>query len=164
MHHFSALANVFIDYLSTSHLYYINCYFCESSLVFTFRFYSQSFRRIIFSRSQTSFHQLFINVLCVIIFIVIKLSRLFRSIYILIFEGNSLENIDLYYYRNLSVIWIDLIKSYNNRMHLEAFFSIETLHSHIFFDFRLSEFWYASDKCRILFPKYRFLIKSEIFV
>ena len=49
-------------------------------------------------------------------------------------------------------------------MHFEAFLLIETLFSYIFFDFRLSDFWCASDDYQILFSKYRFLTKSGTFV
>ena len=48
-------------------------------------------------------------------------------------------------------------------MHLEAFPLIETLLSHIFFDFNLSDFWYAFNDYQILFPKYGFFDKKWNF-
>ena len=54
----------------------MNCYFYKSLLIFIIRLYSQSPRFIIFSRSKTSSHQLFINVL----FILYKLLFLWELI------------------------------------------------------------------------------------
>ena len=81
-----------------------------------------------------------------------------------LYLNNVLKSSDLYYYRNLSIIWNDLIRSCNNHIHLETFLSIETLFLYIFFGFQLPDFWYASNNYQILFPKYRFLTKSGIFI
>ena len=147
-------------------------------MIFTFRFYSQSSRHIISPRPQTSFHQLIINILCAIIIIYQTFKALSKHLYLNnVFEyndlyhcrkrlylNNALENSDLYYYRNLSIIWNDLTRSCNSHIHLETFFSIETLFSHIFFGFQLPDFWCAFDDYQILFSKYRFLTKSGTFV
>ena len=45
-----------------SRKYWINCYFYESSLIFTIRLYSQNLRFIISPHSKTSFYRLFISV------------------------------------------------------------------------------------------------------
>ena len=84
----------------------------------------------------------------------------FKHLYL----NNAPERNDLHHYRNLSIIWNDLIKSFNSYMHLETFFSIETLFSHIFFGLQLLDFWCAFNDYQILFSKYRFLKKSRIFV
>ena len=80
-----------------------------------------------------------------------------------LYLNNALENNDLYYYRNLSIIWNDLTRSCNNHIHFETFFSIETLFSHIFFGFQLPDFWCASDDYQILFFKISFFDKKWNF-
>ena len=147
-------------------LYWINCYFYASSLILTFRLYSQSLdiiRRVFntsFLRARRCF--LFvINALCVItIIIIITFKILSKHLYL----NNTSRSSDLYHYRNLLIIWNDFIRSCNSHMHFETFFSIETLFSHIFSDFQLPDFWYAPDNYQTLFSKYRFLTKSEIFI
>ena len=113
-----------------------------------------------FPRARKRF-LLIINVLCVITIIVIITFKIFsKHLYL----NNAPRSSDLYHYRNLSIIWTILCESYNNRMHLGAFPSIETLPSHIFSDLRLPVFWCVFNDYQILFSKYRFLIKSGIFI
>ena len=62
-------------------------------------------------------------------------SRLYASrTYLKCSLNNVFGRSDLYYYRNLPAVWNDLVRFCNNHIYLEAFLSIETLLSHIFFD------------------------------
>ena len=158
---FRASKRFLIDYLSASHSYYINCHFCENSLIFTFRYYSQSSRHIIFSRSQMFFT---------------NYQRLLRyyNHYYHNFQGSFEAFVSKQCPPKQRFISLSQFINYLKRSHAgvsqsiacisKHFRSIETLFSHIFSGLRLSVFWCASDNYQILFPKYRFLTKSEIFV
>ena len=89
--------------------YRMNCYFYKSLLILTIRHYSQSLdiiRKVFdisFFRARKCF-LLIINALCVIAIIIIIIFKILsKHLYL----NNALERSDLYYYRNLSVIWND---------------------------------------------------------
>ena len=104
-------------------LYRINCYFCESLLVFTFRYYSQSLdiiRKVfntLFLRARKCF-LLIINVLYVIAIIIIIIFKVFSKHLNL---NNAPRNSDLYHYRNLSTVWNDFTRMFRSRSHVSRF-------------------------------------------